>query len=131
MYNGDQDNNFIAKGIHPTIATITVNNVVYRAHYKGIVTAYNKNTNKSYIVYVPKIKRNFTTALSYSNNKIFLGTQNDGLIIFDKNTNTLKVFKNRKLRNKDIWKIIKKGNSYLIFTDSSRAIKIKARKLEN
>ncbi len=130
MYNGDQDSKFVAKGIHPIIATITANNVVYRAHYKGIVTAYDRNTNKSYILYVSKIKRNFVTALNYSNNKIFLGTQNDGLIIFDKNANTLKVFKNRKLKNKDIWKIIKKGNSYLIFTDSNRAVKIKARKLE-
>jgi hypothetical protein len=131
MYNGDQDNKFVSKGVHPVIASVTINNIVYRTHYKGIVTAYNRNTNQSYILYVPKTKRNFVTALNYSNNRVFLGTQNDGLIIFNKNANTLKVFRDRKLRNKDIWKIIKKGNSYLIFTDSNRAIKIKARKLEN
>jgi len=130
MYDGDQDKHFMTKGLHPVIAKVTIGNILYRSHYKGIVTAYNRSTNKSYIVYIAKSKRNFVSAFGYSNNKVFLGTQNDGLIVFDKNANTLKILRNKKLKNKDIWKIIKKGNSYLIFTDSNRAIKIKAKKLE-
>jgi hypothetical protein len=107
-----------------------VNNVVYRSHYRGIVTAYDKNTNKSYIVYVAKFKRNFVTAFSYANNRIFLGTQNNGIIIYNTRINTLKKFRDRRLRNKDIWKILKKGNAYLVFTDSERAVRIRASKLE-
>ena len=132
MYNGDQDRNFVPvnKGVHPVTATITVNNVIYRSHYKGIVTAYDRNTNKSYVVYVPKTKRNFVTAFSSGNNKVFLGTQNDGIVILDKSSNVLKIFRHKKLKNKDIWKIVKKHNHYLVFTDSNKAVKVKAKKLE-
>jgi ribosomal protein S17 len=60
-----------------------------------------------------------------------LGTQNDGIVILDTNANTLKVLRNKQLKDKDIWKIMKKNNQYLIFTDSERAIQINARELEN
>ena len=129
-YDGDQDKNLAGEGLYPVIAKITVGDIIYRSHYKGIVTAYNKTTNKSYIVYVSKLKRNFVTAFNKANNKILMGTQNDGIIIFDTKVNTLKVYRDKRLRNKDVWKILKKGNHYLIFTDSNRAIKIKAKRLE-
>jgi hypothetical protein len=131
MFNGDQDRNFVMPGVHPVIAEVTVGNILYRSHYRGIVTAYDKSQNKSYVVYVSSIKRNFVSAFGYANNRVFLGTQNDGIVILDTNANTLKVLRNKQLKDKDIWKIMKKNNQYLIFTDSERAIQINARELEN
>ena len=128
-YNGDNDKTFsFNKGLHPTIASINSNGIIYRAHYKGMVTAYDKNRNRSYIIWIPKIRTNFVTSIYDDGRFIFLGMQNSGIIRYNKNSKVLKHFSLKELRNKDIWKIERKGR-YFYFKTDGKDIRIRAASL--
>ncbi len=126
-YKGDRDTEFVSrKGFHPVISTANIGGIVYRAHYKGMVTAYDKRNNRSYIVWLPKITTNFVTTIYNDGGFIFFGLQNSGVIRLDTNSLVLKHFYPRALQNRDIWKIERRGK-FFYFTVDGNNIRLKAR----
>lgn len=118
-YQGNQHFMGRVAGMHPVVATLKVGDITYKSYYKGLVSAYNHRTQRSYVVFVPKNKRNFVTALYSSGRHLFMGLQNSGIVRFDRRGFTMTHIYNKKLRNKDIWNIKKSGNRYHITVDDA------------
>lgn len=126
-YSGNQKFMKTKKYPHPVIAKVQNNRYVFKALYRGIVTGYDKQLKRSFIVYVPQSFRNGPTALHLDKNRLLIGTQNRGLLKYNIKRHTLKAL--NVLVNKDIWKITKSGKNYRIQLDGGKPKVLSRRQL--
>jgi len=125
-YTGDQNFMVSQKGLHPVIETLTVGNIEYKLYYKGVFAAYNKSTNKSYILMAMRNQVNFGTALYTDGKFVYVGLQNIGVVKYDPQMNTLSHIYPKELQGKDIWEITKEGESLMLKTDEKQPVKVPA-----
>lgn len=114
----------------PVIARLRDSSVIYQAHYRGLLTAYDSDKNYSYIIWLPKNNTTFITSMYNYGNFIVMTLSKNGIIVFDKKRFTLKHIMLRALENNNAWSITLKGNNFYILTNKGE-IKVKKSKILN
>ncbi len=125
-YSGDQNFMLSQKGLHPVIEILTIGDIEYKLHYKGVFAAYDKSSDKSYIIMPVRNLKNSGTTLFTDEKNIYIGLQNIGIIKYNYDKKTLTHIYPKELKNKDVFEITKEGKFLVITTDDKEPVKIPA-----